>query len=69
MGARARAESLLAEATAIPSREALHAPIGLDLGSETPEEIALAIAAEIAASFRKCAVPNVMRRQRTICAD
>jgi xanthine/CO dehydrogenase XdhC/CoxF family maturation factor len=64
MGARARTESLLAEAAAIPSLESLHAPIGLDLGSETPEEIALAIVAEITASFRKCAVPNVMRRQK-----
>jgi xanthine dehydrogenase accessory factor len=64
MGARARTESLLAEATAIPSLESLHAPIGLDLGSETPEEIALAIVAEITASFRKCTVPNVIRRQK-----
>ncbi|AMJ65235.1 XdhC family protein [Hymenobacter sp. PAMC 26628] len=30
-------------------RERLHSPIGLDLGSETPEEIALAIVAEIQA--------------------
>jgi xanthine dehydrogenase accessory factor len=64
MGARARTESLLAEATAIPLLESLHAPIGLDLGSETPEEIALAIVAEITASFRKAAVPNVMSRQK-----
>jgi xanthine dehydrogenase accessory factor len=64
MGARARTESLLAEATAIPSLESLHAPIGLDLGSETPEEIALAIAAEITSSFRKYAVRNVMSRSK-----
>lgn len=64
MGARARTEALLAEATAIPSLESLHAPIGLDLGSETPEEIALAIAAEITACFRKCAVPHGMCRQK-----
>lgn len=64
MGARARTESLLAEATAIPSLESLHAPIGLDLGSETPEEIALAIVAEITASFRKCGVRNRMRHQK-----
>jgi xanthine dehydrogenase accessory factor len=30
-------------------RERLHSPIGLDLGSETPEEIALCIVAEIQA--------------------
>jgi xanthine dehydrogenase accessory factor len=64
MGARARTESLLAEATAIPSLEALHAPVGLDLGAETPEEIALAIVAEITACFRKCAVLSVTRRQK-----
>jgi xanthine dehydrogenase accessory factor len=65
MGARARTESLLAEATSIPSLDALHAPIGLDLGSETPEEIALAIVAEITASFRKCAVPKTLSESRT----
>jgi xanthine dehydrogenase accessory factor len=64
MGARARTESLLAEASAIPPLETLHAPIGLDLGSETSEEIALAIVAEITACFRKNAVPHVMRRQK-----
>lgn len=31
-------------------RDSLHAPAGLDLGTETPEEIALAIAAEIVAT-------------------
>lgn len=57
LGARARTKSLLARATAIPSVESLHTPIGLDLGSETPEEIALAIVAEITASFRKSRSP------------
>ena len=34
-------------------RTRLHSPIGLDLGSETPEEIALAIVAEIQATQRR----------------
>jgi xanthine/CO dehydrogenase XdhC/CoxF family maturation factor len=44
LGPKARGEELLAEVGA--SREArLHSPIGLDLGGETPEEIALSIVA------------------------
>jgi xanthine dehydrogenase accessory factor len=31
----------------------LHAPIGLDIGAETPEEIALAIMAEVVSAYRK----------------
>jgi xanthine dehydrogenase accessory factor len=31
----------------------LHAPIGLDIAAETPEEIALAIMAEVVAAYRK----------------
>lgn len=31
----------------------LHAPIGLDIGAQTPEEIALAIMSEVVKSFRK----------------
>lgn len=31
----------------------LHAPIGLDIGAQTPEEIALAIMAEVVESYRK----------------
>lgn len=49
IGSRERARKL-AQATGLaPPR--LRAPAGLDLGSETPEEIALAIAAEILASL------------------
>ena len=31
----------------------LHAPIGLDIGAETPEEIALAILSEVVSAYRK----------------
>lgn len=50
LGAASRAERLLADiGHAAPPW--LHAPIGLDIGAETPDEIALAIAAEIRATF------------------
>ncbi|MBX6378373.1 MAG: XdhC family protein, partial [Clostridia bacterium] len=53
LGPRARAERLLRELAArgVPvegeGRAVLHAPIGLDLGGETPEAVALAIVAEL----------------------
>lgn len=48
LGPRRRAERLLAESgnPAFACASGLHSPIGLDLGGETPEEIALAILAE-----------------------
>lgn len=55
LGPRLKAQRLLDELDAFPTeqveqlRERLRSPIGLDLGSETPEEIALAIVAEIQA--------------------
>jgi xanthine dehydrogenase accessory factor len=54
LGPRGRTERLLAEITAaapIPPEQlaSIRSPIGLDLGSETPEQIALAIIAEIQA--------------------
>lgn len=48
IGSRSRAAKLQAATGLQPPR--LRAPAGLDLGSETPEEIALAIAAEILAA-------------------
>ena len=44
LGPKSRGEELLGERARDPR---LHSPIGLDLGSETPEEIALSIVAEI----------------------
>lgn len=55
LGPRSRTERLLADLTArgrAPARlERLHGPVGLDIGGETPEEIALSIAAEVRAVF------------------
>jgi xanthine dehydrogenase accessory factor len=47
IGSRARAAKVMQATGLAPPR--LRAPAGLDVGSETPEEIALAIAAEILA--------------------
>ena len=51
LGPRLKAQRLLDELDGDTEtlRQRLHSPIGLDLGSETPEEIALAIVAEIQA--------------------
>lgn len=43
---------------------ALHAPIGLDLGAETPEELAVAIAAELIAARRKPAFLESVQEAR-----
>jgi len=53
MGSRARSRKMLAELAAegIHCGERLHSPVGLDLGAEDPETIALAILAEIQACF------------------
>lgn len=57
LGPRSRTERLLqalAEADPAfrpPATDALHAPVGLDIGAENPEEIALAIVGEIRAAF------------------
>ncbi len=44
LGPRARTERLIGEAANDPR---VHAPVGLELGAETPQEIALAIVAEV----------------------
>lgn len=51
LGPKARKDELLVEIGSVPPDQLakLHSPIGLDLGAETPEEIALSIVAEIQA--------------------
>ncbi|HEX6229879.1 MAG TPA: XdhC/CoxI family protein [Solirubrobacterales bacterium] len=49
---RAAFEALVADGVSPSRLEHVHAPVGLDIGAETPEEIALAIAAEIVAVRR-----------------
>ncbi|HTL31896.1 MAG TPA: XdhC family protein [Kofleriaceae bacterium] len=50
LGPRHRTESLLGGAALADAR--IHAPVGLDLGAETPAEIALAVVAEVLAHDR-----------------
>ena len=60
MGAKrtteARNERLRAEGVTEEQLSRIHAPIGLRIGSRTPEEVAVAVAAEIVATRRKAAV-------------
>lgn len=51
LGSKKRTEKILAE-TGENWHEKLHAPIGLDIGADTPEAIALAIVAEIQAVLK-----------------
>jgi xanthine dehydrogenase accessory factor len=48
-----RRERLLNEGLSKSQLSRLHAPIGLDIGAQTPEEIALAIMAEVVNAHRK----------------
>ena len=48
-----RRERLLQEGLTEAQLSRLHAPIGLDIGAQTPEEIALAVMSEVVAARRK----------------
>lgn len=47
LGPRQRTRRMLAELPEVPSHWNLFAPVGIDLGAKTPEQIALAVVAEI----------------------
>jgi xanthine dehydrogenase accessory factor len=68
LGPARRTDELLRELGR--SREPrLHAPIGLDVGAETPEQIAVAIAAELQAVQRHRAGGKLRERARAVHAD
>ncbi len=70
IGPRRRRDQLLADLCDIagPIDAELFAPAGLDLGAETPEEIALAIVAEIQSVFAAASVESLRNRKAPIHA-
>ena len=62
MGPRGRTEQMLGEIGRPEALERLHAPAGLDIGAETPDEVARAIMAEIMAVTRGRAGGPLRRR-------
>jgi xanthine dehydrogenase accessory factor len=74
LGPRKRAERILADLerdglTVTPAlRRRLHAPVGLDLGAEAPEQVALAIVAEILAVLHQRDARPLRERDRPIHA-
>jgi xanthine/CO dehydrogenase XdhC/CoxF family maturation factor len=69
LGPKKRTEKILAEAGETFSAEQLeklHAPVGLDIGADTPESIALSIVAEIQAVLKNREGGFLRRRQGSI---
>ena len=67
LGPRRRTERLLSELSAVDSDlHRLHAPVGLDIGAETPEEIALSIVSEVKAVLSHRAGAPLRQRRGSI---
>ncbi len=69
LGPRARTERLLAALSPAPTPEQLdklHAPVGLDLGAEGPDEVALSIVAELRAVLAEREGGKLRARQSPI---
>lgn len=67
LGPRRRTERLLSELSAIDSDlDRLHAPVGLDIGAETPEEIALSIVSEVKAVLSHRSGAQLRQRRGSI---
>ncbi|HET8797729.1 MAG TPA: XdhC family protein [Thermoanaerobaculia bacterium] len=65
LGPRSRGDELRAELLH-PGDARIHSPIGLDLGGETPEDIALSIVAEIAAVLNRRDARPLREREAAI---
>ncbi len=57
-----RIERLAGEGASPPSLEQIHAPIGIDIGAQSPSEIAVAILAEVIAALRRGRAGGADRR-------
>lgn len=70
LGPRERTERLLGEirtqGASLPALAALHYPMGLDLGGDTPESVAMAILAEISAVLNRRSGGMLRQRQAPI---
>ncbi len=61
-----RRERLLNDGMSESQLSRLHAPIGLNIGAQTPEEIALAVMAEVVEAYRKQKQPSVKKEAELV---